>query len=277
MDKTIYHQARNTKNIVITSFPYDYNHWEFNSPHFHKNYELLLAVKGSFECFVNEDNYILEEGNAIIIQPFQIHGLKVHDGSLVWCTTFAEIYFKGISTFLEKKRAINPVFHPDPLLKDFFIDRIDRYIGRRKEFSPSQISKLQESVFKSCVYAMGSAFLEQVDLVNTNTAENSIVVEIIQYISENFKTNLTLNDISDALGYSYQYLSKVFNNAFGISFKQMLNRYRLEYAISQLGESNLSITQICFDSGFQSMRSFDHTCKEFYNKSPKEIRNELKI
>ena len=56
----------------------------------------------------------------------------------------------------------------------------------------------------------------------------------------------------------------------------MLNRYRLEYAVSQLAETSLSITQIGFESGFQSMRSFDHICKQFYNKSPLEIRRELK-
>ncbi len=274
MEKCLYHQFRNTSTVLITSYPYDYNHWEFASPHFHKNYELLVAVRGSFDCFSDNRPFVLQEGEAILIQPFQIHGLHVHEGSLVWCSTFSSRFFKGIASVLEGKRAKHPVFRPDPLVKDFFLDRIERYIGRRKELTAEQVSPLQENVFKSCVYAMGSAFLEQVELTDAPKSTETLAVDIVQYINQNFKSNITLGTAAEHLGYNYQYLSKVFNLTFGISFKQMLNRYRLEHAVTLLSETDLSISQIAFESGFQSMRSFDYTCREFYKRSPKEIRRE---
>ena len=60
MDKLLYHQTLNTKKNMITFYPYDYNHWEFNSPHFHKNYEFLIAAKGTFDCFINNQKYTLK-------------------------------------------------------------------------------------------------------------------------------------------------------------------------------------------------------------------------
>ena len=138
------------------------------------------------------------------------------------------------------------------------------------------VTKLQECVFKSCVYAMGSAFLEQAEFLPSSPYQDEPAIKVAQYIDQNFKANITLEQAAIQLGYSYQYLSKIFNQTFGIGFKQMLTRYRLECATTLLKESNLSIAEIAYESGFQSMRSFDHACREQFQKSPKIIRKEQK-
>ena len=276
MEKCLYHQSENTNRHLITSYPYDYNHWEFGSLHFHKNYELLIAVRGSFESCVNRQKYTLREGDAILIQPFQIHNLHVHEGSLVWCSTFSGRYFESISTLLSGKCAKSPCFHPDPVVTAFYLDRIENFIGKRTRLTVFDVTKLQECVFKSCVYAMGSAFLEQVELIPSSAHLDEPAIKVAQYIDQNFKANITLEQAATQLGYNYQYLSKIFNQTFGISFKQMLTRYRLEYAVTLLKESDRSIAEIAYESGFQSMRSFDHACQEQFQKSPKIIRKEQK-
>jgi AraC-like DNA-binding protein len=277
MKRNLYHQSQNTGNLLITSYPYDYNHWEFGTPHFHMNYEILVAARGSFDCFIGERTFVLQEGDAILIQPLQIHGLHVHEGSLVWCSTFAEQFFMGVAAVLSEKKATNPVFHPDPIVTEFYLDRMDRYIGRRRSLRAEQITALQENVFKSCVYAMGSAFLEQAELTGASGKADALALEMVRYIQQNFKNDITLGTVAEQLSYNYQYLSKVFNLTFGASFKQILNRFRLEHAISLLSESDLPIGVVASESGFQSMRSFDYVCKEIYGLSPKEIRNSKKV
>lgn len=276
MEKGLYHQSQNTDRLLITSYPYDYNHWEFGALHFHKNYELLVAVRGSFDTCINRRQYTLQEGDAVLIQPFQIHNLHVHDGALVWCSTFSKRYFESIAALLADKCAECPVFHPDAVVTAFYLDRIEKFIGRRKSLTAFDITKLQECVFKSCVYAMGSAFLEQVTLIPAPTSVDEPAVNVARYIDSNFKADISLAEAAKQLGYNYQYLSKVFNQTFGISFKRMLNRYRLEHAVTLLKESELSIAEIAYESGFQSMRSFDHACREHLQKTPKEIRREQK-
>lgn len=276
MEKCIYHQSRNTNTVLITSFPYDRNDREINSLHFHRNFEILVAVEGSFKCSIDNQNYLIKKGQAVLIQPFQIHNLKVSDNSLVWCSTFSDRFFKSIATALDGKRARSPVFHPDSVVTEFYVDRMDKYIGRRKELTSDKISKIQENTFKSCVYAMGSSFLEQCELVEIPRKNELLASDMVQYVEKNFRENITLEKISKELGYNYQYLSKVFNQTFGMSFKQMLNRYRLEHAISMLAETDMSIAQIALESGFQSMRSFDLVCREIFGKTPMEIKREIK-
>ncbi len=272
MEKLLYHQSQNTNDLLLTSYPYDYNHWEFGAPHFHKNYEILVAARGSFDCFIGDKQFFLQEGDAILIMPFQIHGLHVHDGALVWCSTFAERFMKSLAVYLTDKRAPKPVFHPDRQVTAFFLDQMDRYIGRRKQLDGTALTKLQETVFKGCIYAMGAAFLEQVELLPSEQSSETLADQLVQYIADNFKSDISLQQASEHIGYNYQYLSKVFNQTFGISFKRMLMLYRLDHAVHLLSETEMRIAEVAFESGFQSVRSFDHACLSTYHRSPKEIR-----
>ena len=118
-----------------------------------------------------------------------------------------------------------------------------------------------------------SEFLEQTELVATRGLE-AVTMSVIRFIEQNFQNDITLDDVARATGYSYQYLSKIFNRTLGISFKQLLNQYRIEYAFSILQDTDLPITQIAFDSGFQSLRTFHHVWQESFHRSPKEVRKE---
>ena len=44
---SFYHQVENTNQSELSTYIYNSNSWEFNSPHFHKNFELLLVISGS--------------------------------------------------------------------------------------------------------------------------------------------------------------------------------------------------------------------------------------
>lgn len=99
-------------------------------------------------------------------------------------------------------------------------------------------------------------------------------MDVVQYISENFKNDITLKEVAERKGYNYQYLSRTFNRTFGIGFRKMLSRCRMDYACSLLRETDLPIAQVAFESGFRSIRSFDHVCLETFGRSPKEIRRD---
>ena len=88
--------------------------------------------------------------------------------------------------------------------------------------------------------------------------------------------HISLKTIARDRGYNYQYLSRTFNKIVGINFKRLVNQYRMEYAFAKLQDTNLPLSQIAFESGFQSIRSFDHVCRSVYNKSPMELRRNQK-
>ena len=146
------------------------------------------------------------------------------------------------------------------------------YIFGKNEVSHIEISPAQiRNQVKGCLYLLGGEFLEQTTLIPAPTSD-SVIMSVVQYVSENFNKNITLMDVAKEQGYNYQYLSRTFNRSVDINFKKLLNLYRLNHAYILLRDTSLPISQICFESGFQSIRSFNQTCQEFLHKSPKEIR-----
>lgn len=94
--------------------------------------------------------------------------------------------------------------------------------------------------------------------------------------SDDYKANCcnktTLGMMAEDIGVSKYVLSRIFSKTFHRNFNQYLNDERLNYAIMCLEHSDLSITQICMDSGFDSQRTFNRVFKERYKVAPREYR-----
>ena len=128
-------------------------------------------------------------------------------------------------------------------------------------------------ILKGCLYTVCDAFLADINIVEDSNDKKTNFTHIVQYISENYTKNITLKDISKLLGYDYNYVSRYFNATFNMSFTNFLNIYRLETAIKLLEETDKKITDIALESGFQSVRSFNHTFRLKFGINPSKYKN----
>jgi len=60
-----------------------------------------------------------------------------------------------------------------------------------------------------------------------------------------------------------------------LSFGEILRQLRSDLITRYLGESNLSISQVAWLVGFQSLAAFSHNCKRWFGMSPKALRHTL--
>ena len=215
--------------------------------------------------------YDAREGEAIFICPFQIHGFTLEKDSVVRRITFHEHLILTLSQTLDGRRPQCPVFLLSDSLRRFCLDRLESLFGKEsgmcQRINPSDL-RMQ---VKGFLYMLGGEFVAKAELCATPTSD-TVTMAVAQYISENFRSNVTLQDVAREKGYNYQYLSRIFNRVMGMSFKKMLNLYRLENAYALLQDTDKSISEICFESGFQSIRSFNQVCRETYGMSPKELK-----
>ena len=79
-------------------------------------------------------------------------------------------------------------------------------------------------------------------------------------------------DLARELSGSENIVSRVINRAFEKTFPQFLNGYRVLEAEHLLRESDLPITQIAYDVGFNSLASFNRVFKECAGCSATEFR-----
>ena len=99
-----------------------------------------------------------------------------------------------------------------------------------------------------------------------------LIGQILDYIAEHYRQPISLSSVAEAFGYEYHYLSRMLNKDYGISFSRMVNEYRIDHALRLLEETELSITEIASESGFQSIRSFNLSFKKYTGETPANYR-----
>lgn len=236
--------------------------------HFHKSFELIYVLEGEMSLNVGKRQYALKKNDFAMILPYEIHSFYVPEGSRAWIAVFSEGYAKTFSK-LEKHRSFeSAVFSCRDSVRVYFegelANRYTMFFGKPGDEMTFTI--------KSCLYAVLGEYFRNTPSSPKNQSEADLPAVILDYISEHFGENISLRGIAQEFGYNYQYLSRVFNNAIGVNFKTLLNHYRYEYAYGLLTETDKSITEIVFESGFQSVRSFNRICLDISGQTPSEIR-----
>lgn len=270
MHKTvIHHQTENTSYTEFHSYICTSDNNE--APHFHKNFEIITVLKGSCYLTVSDREYHLKEGDAAFILSFLIHSFRIEDGASVRSTTLSEALILTLSLALEGHIPETPVFVPSKPTYDYFCGQLQALFGENSGMQKRITPPAKRLKVKGLLYSIEGDFIEQVTLQKINDTEN-VTMTVLRYVADNFKNNISLHDIAQNTGYNYQYLSRTFNGMLGINFKKLLNQYRMEHAYYALQDTNHSITEIAFNSGFQSIRSFNRVCFEIFGCSPKELR-----
>lgn len=105
-------------------------------------------------------------------------------------------------------------------------------------------------------------------------SKNSNVDVIKGFIAKEYRNpNLKLKDVQQELGLGQSEVSKIFKNEFKMSFPQYLSFIRVEAAKVLLKENKgLSISEIGYQVGFNSLSNFTRVFKGFENCPPKVFR-----
>lgn len=94
---------------------------------------------------------------------------------------------------------------------------------------------------------------------------------ILQYLNE-YHTNTTLADLCNYFNRSKSYISHKFKKTYGITFSRYCNNLKLEDAKELLLNTDLSITEIAFQTGFNDVSHFISLFKTKFGLPPKQYK-----
>ena len=107
--------------------------------------------------------------------------------------------------------------------------------------------------------------------------QDSAKIDIIfKHVNSNFQGHITLEEIADKVSMTVPAFCRYFKKATGKTFTKLVNEYRVVHATKLLSESQKSITDICYECGFNNFSHFNKLFKEFTGKSASKYRSELK-
>lgn len=93
-----------------------------------------------------------------------------------------------------------------------------------------------------------------------------------QYIQNHFSEQITLEEVSDAVGLSPAYFSTLFKKTEGEGFAKYLIQVRMEQAKILFRESNLPASEICRRVGYNDLKHFTHTFEKTTGVKPSTYR-----
>ena len=99
-----------------------------------------------------------------------------------------------------------------------------------------------------------------------------IVQKAVSYIDDHYHEALRLEHVAAYVGLNPSYFSTVFKRELNINFSNYLTQKRIEEACKLLLRSNLSMSDIANETGFESQSYFSQIFREHTGMSPREYR-----
>lgn len=116
--------------------------------------------------------------------------------------------------------------------------------------------------------------LKLCNLNDTKPEGNQLIATIKTYIKDNYKdASLCLNKISDEFGISESYFSYLFKAETNQNFSEYLESIRMEQAVDLLKNSDINISDLYLELGYNNANSFRRAFKKVYGVSPKTMRD----
>jgi two-component system response regulator YesN len=164
-------------------------------------------------------------------------------------------------------------FHILLLIKQKISEMVSSYSISDEEFSSSNIaaSQVSEQKIRQWMHSELLDLLQEVELAR-DSQKNLLYQQALDYIQENFRQTIELDDLASHLGISVSYVSKLLRKNAGKSFSEILTDLRLEKAKEQLADVSLSVKEITFDVGFNSQHYFARLFKKHVGCSPSDYR-----
>ncbi len=102
------------------------------------------------------------------------------------------------------------------------------------------------------------------------------VSRALQLIDQGFLDASSVDDLARQLDVGSRQLGRLFQNHLGASPVEVAQTRRLHFAKKLIDETQMSLSDICFASGFGSIRRFNAVFDNTYKRSPKEFRSKIK-
>ena len=153
-------------------------------------------------------------------------------------------------------------------------------------FDISEINSSKIRLFKSIDLAFSAQNLEEIvfnilnqiaDSINQQADQkNSIMInQIKRYVDENYSSDISLTDISNALHINYHYVSSYFKTHTNENLSTYINKVRIEKAKSLLQDKTIPISHISEMVGFSEHNYFSKVFKKYTNVTPTTYRRKV--
>ncbi len=249
------------------------------SPHGHDDLEIGILLEGSLLLFTEQEQHRLRPGDIYVITRYQVHSFHgTGEKNLILAFQIKTDFYRKINHQLGFLSLQSNIIRSGSLhntLHRILLDCADVYFSARP-FNDVRCSALLLDAMYEILSATHFSFSNEKESDAAKKISRRLN-RIMDYIAEHYSEHIALDDIAALEHVSACHISHFIKNILGISFQDYLNQVRFEQALRLADTSDLSILDICLETGFSSSRYLNQmflknlgcTVKE-YKKMPEK-------
>lgn len=256
------------------------------TPHWHREYELILLTKGKLNLGINDKQYQLQDTGIAFFKSGDIHYIVATPDSNRFVYQFDMNLFNESmvkdSNLVTRLNSISQVstFWSDAVNKE--MHDILMLIVEEENKSATDMNFIITSLMYHLISIMIRKLPTTKDVkdLDVNLKSKEILEtlnKVFTYVESNYQYRISLEDVSGQAGFSPYYFSRFFKKNVGQTFIEFLNNYRIDKAKWEIINTDNSISVILVKSGFSSNKTFYRNFKFQVGMSPKQYRKKYSL
>ena len=247
--------------------------------HWHDEFEIIYVRSGFLTVSISGESYIGKTGEAFVVSPGNLHLMGSQSGTVDYYTFLFPLKYISFRTddMLDEK-LLEPLNSGHlmicPRVKDTAKELCEQLIEiyeAKKDESESKITtqvRTKIILLQFILEMWNKGFVIENDTSGRNTVEK----EMVSYIQQNFTGKISLREFGEQFHLSEKYISRYFKEHFHITLSQYVTYLRLEHAKQLLQDTDIPVTDVAMQSGYQNVSYFIRSFQKAYAVSPLKYR-----
>lgn len=250
----------------------------YRSPHLHHDFEIIQVIEGELHVTTLAEDFIMGPGEIALFNPDTFHSLRSEDSYCILLViqadpSFCSAHYPAIQEIQFDTSNVTSVA---PFREALDIIQVCLNLGYNYccsdlGFELRCVSDLYR-LFSYFVVFVPNHMEKESEIFHSKKKEYRLT-RIINYIHQHYTEKLTLSKLAESERLTMTYLSHLFKDTINMSFQEYLNSLRFEHALLLLKKTDMSVTDICLESGFSDSKYLNKRLKSAYGLSIKDFRN----
>jgi len=269
-----------TKDDPFSTYHIENRGQSFQIPvHWHDELEIIYVKSGFLTVNISGENYIGKPGDAFVVSPGNLHFMGSQTGTVDYFTFLFPLKYIAFRTddMLDDK-LIEPLnsghLMISPEIKDTVKEQCEQlagvYAAEIDESEPKITGQIKKKII--LLQFIHELWKKGFIVENDTTGRNTVEKEMVSYIQQNYTGKILLREFGEQFHLSEKYISRYFKEHFHITLSQYVTYLRLEHAKQMLQETDISVTEVAMQSGYQNISYFIRSFKKTYGVSPLKYR-----
>ena len=238
--------------------------------HLHHQIELAVVFDGHTRATIDSTVYDVMGGDIIVVFPNQIHDFRTLKKEQYILLKISPDLIPELSSQFTAHLPVSNLLKgmsSDPEIYDLIYRISDSYYGSEP---------YRDGILRGYLLAFFGKLLQKMELRDVQAVDYHVVGTIMNYCSQNFDKDLSLELLERELHLSRYYISHVMSNKLHIGFCDYVNSLRVASACKHLVKGEMTVTEISEAVGFNTLRTFNRAFIKQMGMSPSEYRKKKK-